>query len=155
MKRLNTEFVLTIIAVICLMFAASKGFSQTWVQGGAGMTNKYFSADLQVGYRLQNFTASAGYIALPKNDQPALFNLRAGYVVAERLHAYAGYVRVMQSSDDKSLNSNSWQVGAQYLFAHYDRGTFYVAANYTGNGMVSAHVGMTWNLSQGLIACRL
>lgn len=135
-----------VLAFILMTLIALKSDAQVFVFGGAGVSNKYFSAELQAGYRYQNYTASIGYIALPERTQPALFNVRAGYVIAERVHVYAGYVKVMYSLDDKSRNSNTWQVGTQYLFSHYDRGSFYIGANYTGNKMLSAHVGMTFNL---------
>lgn len=136
--------------IIMFLIAALSGKAQPFVFGGAGMTNKYFSAELQAGYNVRNATISIGYIALPDNGQPALFNIRTGYVLANKLHVYGGYVRVLQSSDDKSRNSNTWQAGAQYLFCKYDRGSFYVAANYTGNKMISCHVGMTYNLVKEL-----
>lgn len=136
-----------ILLWLSLMFLiAKKSDAQVFVFGGAGASNKYFSAELQAGYRLGNYTASIGYIALPERTQPALFNVRTGYVIAERVHVYGGYVRVMYNLDDKSRNSSTWQAGAQYLFCKYDRGSFYLGANYTGNKMISGHVGMSFNL---------
>lgn len=134
-------------SILCLFLLVSfNADSQVFVLGGAGISNKYFSAELQTGYRYQQTTLSIGYIALPEQNQPALFNIRAGYVIAERVHVYGGYVKVMYSLDDKSRNSNTWQVGTQYLFSHYDRGSFYAGVNYTGNKMLSAHLGMTFQL---------
>ena len=138
----------TLIAI--MMMVCISGMAQFWAELGAGSTNGFFQAELQGGYRSRNMTASVGYIALMNNTQPALFNVRVGYVAAERLHVYGGYVRVNYSSDDKSRNFNSWQLGAQYLLAHYDRGTMYAGTSYTGNNMLSFNVGFTYNLSQGL-----
>lgn len=139
-----------LLAIALFLLIGLTGKAQVFVLGGAGISNKYFSAELQAGYRYQQTTVSLGYIALPERTQPALFNVRAGYVIAERVHVYGSYVKVMYSLDDKSRNSNTWQAGAQYLFSHYDRGSFYVGANYTGNKMLSAHIGMTFQLSKGI-----
>lgn len=145
--RKSSHYILVFILMFLIGAISSK--AQVILLGGAGMSNKYFSAELQAGYRFNNATLTAGYIALPEDNQPALFNVRAGYVIAERVHVYGGYVKVMYSMDDKSRNSNTWQVGAQYLFCYYDRGSFYFGGNYTGNKMISAHVGMTFQLSKG------
>lgn len=139
-----------VLFILLIIMIALKSDAQIFVIGGAGVSNKYFSAELQAGYRYQQSTLSIGYIALPERTQPALFIVRAGYVIAECVHVYGGYVKVMYSLDDKSRNSNTWQAGVQYLFSHYDCGSFYVGANYTGNKMLSAHIGMTFQLSKGI-----
>jgi hypothetical protein len=117
---------------------------------GGGVTDKYFSGELQVGARVHNSTITAGYTSLQlASDQPVLFNIRAGQVLYNRVHVYAGYVRVQYSFDDKQRNYDSWQAGAQYLFPPFKHGCFYIGAGYTGNGMVSAHVGLAYNLRRG------
>ena len=147
--RFHTIELYLFLALLTLPFICyQKAYGQLVVSGGAGITNKYFSAELQAGWRFANSTLTAGYIALPDNSQPALFNIRAGQVINNTVHVYAGYVRVMRSSDNKEMNSNTWQVGAQYLFCRYKNGCFYAGGTYTGNGMVSAHIGMAMNLSK-------
>lgn len=142
-KADGTQYV---IAVVIFLLVAATGKAQFNIAGGAGMTNKYFSAELQVGYRLHSTVIQAGYISIPKDDQPVLFNLRIGQVIQERWLLYGGYVREQMSVDQKWRNHHRWQVGAQYHMLHYDRGTVYVAANYTSGARVSGHVGMSFNL---------
>lgn len=167
-KKTSLELVLAIILSICFCLAYTSSKAQVFVSGGAGMTKKFFSGEMQVGVKMKsnialksdefeikilpkNATISFGYTSIQLvTDQPALFNARAGYLIAERLHVYGGYVRVHYSNDCKSLNYDTWQAGAQFLFSHFDKGTFYIGTHYTGNKMISAHIGMTWNLSQGL-----
>lgn len=135
------------LLLLLFFMTAATVYSQPWVQGSAGMTNRYFSGELQAGIRFGAFAASAGYNSLQfDSDQPVLLSARAGVLLDERWFLFAGYVRVLQSSDNKELNSNSWQVGGQYHFGFYDRGSFYVTSFYTWPDYVSAGVGMTFNL---------
>lgn len=138
-----------ILALIIFMAIAYTGKSQVFAELGAGMTNKYFSAELQVGYRYNNLIASAGFISIPNNTQPVLLNIRAGVVMQERVIIYAGYVRNQMSTDFKWLNKNAWQVGAQYHMCHFDKGTVYIGANYTSGNYFSGHIGMSYNLLKG------
>lgn len=138
------------VAILLFILISLTGKSQVFAEMGAGMTNKYFSAELQAGYRYSNVFASAGFITIPNNTQPVLFNIRAGLFLQERAMIYAGYVRNQMSTDFKWLNKNGWQVGAQYHFAHFDKGTVYIGANYTSGNYVSAMLGMSYNLSKGI-----
>lgn len=140
--------IVIIIALYCI--CSHKATAQMFCEIGPGVTNGYFSGELQAGYRYGNTIASVGYIAIPNNTQPVLFNVRGGLFLKERVMMYAGYVRVMQSSDMKQLNYNTWQFGAQYHMLHFDRGTFYIGSTYSGDKRISAHIGMTYNLSRGL-----
>lgn len=160
--KTKIETILLFVCLLCLIAATGK--AQVFVNGGAGMTNKYFSGELQLGVKVKsnisltsdefdikilpkNATLSVGYISLQlASDQPALFNVRAGYLLNENWHVFGGFVRVMQSLDNKALNSNAWQAGFQYHFVFYDRGTIYTGATYTTNKMVSVSLGMSFNL---------
>ncbi len=139
-----------ILALIIFLAVAATGKAQVFAELGAGMTNKYFSAELQAGYRYNNIIVSAGFISIPNNTQPVLFNIRAGAFIQERALLYAGYVRNQMSTDFKWLNKNGWQVGAQYHMMHFDKGTVYIGANYTSGNYVSGQVGMSYNLSTGI-----
>jgi hypothetical protein len=131
-------------ALTIFMLASLSANSQVFIEGGAGITNKYLSSEVQTGVRVNNITASIGFISLPDGSQPALFNFRAGYTIKERWLIYAGYVRLMRSSDNKAENGDTWQTGVQYHFMHYDRGTFYVEGNYSPS-FISLHLGMSFN----------
>lgn len=136
MKKLLTLFLLL----------GSGVSAQPWTQASAGLTDKFFGAELQVGYRYKQAALSVGYTSIQfVSDQPVLFNVRAGAVV-DRFFFYGGYVRSVRSTDNKSLNRHTWQVGAQYHFCFYDRGNFYITGNYTQPAIISAGVGMTYNL---------
>jgi hypothetical protein len=139
------QFITTILLIAIISAAKAQVFAEL----GAGMTNKYFSAELQAGYRYHNLIASAGFISIPNNTQPVLFNLRGGVLLNERAMIYAGYVRNQMSTDFKWLNKNGWQVGAQYHMCHFDKGTVYIRANYTSGDYFSGHIGMSYNLSKG------
>ena len=147
-KNAKQYAIVIIIALYCML--SKNATAQMFCEIGPGVTNGYFSGELQAGYRYGNTIATVGYIAIPNNTQPVLFNVRGGMILKERLLMYAGYVRVMQSSDMKQLNYNTWQVGAQYHMLHFDRGTFYIGSTYSGDKRISAHIGMTYNLSRGL-----
>lgn len=138
------------VALLLFILISITGKSQVFAELGAGMTNKYFSAELQAGYRYNNLIASAGFISIPNNTQPVLFNLRGGLFLNERAMIYAGYVRNQMSTDFKNLNKNGWQIGAQYHMLHFDKGTVYIGANYTSGNYVSGQVGMSYNLSTGI-----
>ena len=112
------------------------------------MTNKYLGGELQVGYRKNNTFISTGYIAMLHNSQPALFNVRGGVIVKERALLYAGYVRHHKSNHDKWLNYDTWQLGGQYHFCFYDKGTFFITCTYTNPGFTTVGVGMSYNLFQ-------
>ena len=142
-SRVVLFFILVIlISMVGHKCSAQVGFT---AYGAAGMTNRYFSADVHAGARVNHLVFTAGYLALPHNTQPALFQLRAGTIIGYRWHVYAGAVRVMYSSDDKKRNYNTYSVGVQYHTLHYDRGTVFYHANYSP-GFVSAGVGMSFNL---------
>lgn len=136
--------------IVVFILISLTGKSQVFAELGAGMTNKYFSAELQAGYRYNNLIASAGFISIPNNSQPVLFNVRAGVMIQERAMIYAGYVRNQMSTDFKWLNKNAWQVGAQYHMLHFDKGTVYIGANYTSGNYMSVMVGFSYNLSKGI-----
>lgn len=133
----------TLIAFILLSSVQTK--SQLFTSLGAGVTNQYLSVELQAGARVHNTTVAVGYIAMPDASQPALFNIRAGQTISNRGHVYVGYVFIHKSNHYRYMNSKSWQVGGQYHFMHYDKGTFFVSASYTP-GYPSAIVGMSYNL---------
>jgi hypothetical protein len=132
------------VTFIIFILASLSANSQIFIEGGAGITNKYLSGEVQTGVRVNNITASIGFISIPEASQPALFNFRAGYTIKERWLIYGGYVRLMRSSDNKAENGDTWQTGVQYHFMHYDRGTFYVEGNYSP-GFISLHLGMSFN----------
>jgi hypothetical protein len=138
------------IGLVIFLLIGMTGKAQVVVQGGAGITNKYFSAELQAGYRFQNTIPTIGYIALPDRSQPALFNIRINQVINERFVVYGGYVREHMSNEYKERNYNRWQVGGQLHFCKYDRGSFYTGATYTSGGFVSVHVGMGFNMVKEL-----
>lgn len=133
------------ILFACIILASIRTKAQLFTTLGPGITNKYLSIELQAGARVHNTTLSAGYIAMPDASQPALFNIRAGQTISNRGHVYVGYVFIHKSNHYKYMNSKSWQVGGQYHFMHYDKGTFFVTASYSP-GYPSAHVGMSYNL---------
>ena len=134
------------VGLLLFLLIGLTGKAQLHTYAGAGMTNKYFSAELQVGYRLHNTALSIGYIALPDRTQPVLFNIRINQLFSERWQVYAGYVREQYSLDDKSRNNNRWQLGGQYHALHFDGGTVYIGSTYTNGVGVSGHVGMSYNL---------
>lgn len=136
--------------LLLLLTISISAKSQVFVEMAPGVTNGFFSGEIQVGYRHNNLIGKAGFISMPNNTQPVLFNLRGGLFLAERVMVYTGYVRNMMSLDIKSLNKNAFQVGAQYHMFHYDRGTVYIGVTYTTGSYISGHIGMSWNLSQGL-----
>ncbi len=82
-------------------------------------------------------------------SQPALFNARTGVVLNKngnnKYLIYAGGVRVLKSTDYKEQNYYTWQVGGQWHFAYYDRGTFYVTGIYSPK-FISYGIGMSYNL---------
>lgn len=132
--------------LLAAIFTAFNASSQhLYTSFGPGMTGKYLSGELQAGIRVQNTTISAGYISMIDNSQPSLFNVRAGYIIGDHLHVYGGYVFVHKSNENKEMNSKTWSVGAAYHFMHYDRGTFFVSANYSPR-FTTATVGMSFNL---------
>ena len=133
------------LTLIIILLVSQCSHAQFAIQGGAGITNGFFSAELQAGARIHQSIVTAGYIAPPNNTQPAYFNVRAGHIIAESLHIYGGYVRSIQSTDNKELNKNHWQAGVQYHFCKYDGGSFYAGVNYTSLNIVSAQVGMAWH----------
>lgn len=133
---------ITILATLLQITLCS--FGQVYIEAGAGATNQYLSGEVQTGVRVNNIIASIGFISLPDASQPVLFNFRAGYTIKERWQIYAGYVRLMRSSDNKAENGDTWQTGVQYHFLHYDRGTFYLEGNYSP-GFISLHLGMSFN----------
>ena len=91
------QYAIVIVIALYCMFS-HKATAQMFCEIGPGVTNGYFSGELQAGYRYGNTIASVGYIAIPNNTQPVLFNVRGGLFLKERVMMYAGYVRVMQSS---------------------------------------------------------
>jgi hypothetical protein len=127
-----------------LLLISATTYGQVWTSLGAGLTNQYLSAELQVGARVGQNTLSVGYIAMPKNTQPTLFNIRAGYLIG-MVHVYAGYVRHHQSNDYKERNYDTWQLGAAYNFCYYKRTTFYVSSAYSPK-FITGNIGMTYNL---------
>lgn len=139
MKR----FIATLSIFICLTAEA-----QLYTQLSATLTNQYPGADLQAGYRYNNTFISIGYTAMLDATQPALFNVRAGAILNERWLFYAGYVRNHMSNDYKQRNFHTWQIGAQYHFLHFNKGTFYIISNYTQPSRVTAGIGMSYNLFQ-------
>ena len=133
------------ISLFLLLFCLTSQGQHLYTSFGPGMTGKYLSGELQVGIRTNNVTLSAGYISMIDNSQPSLFNARAGYILGNRLHLYAGYVWVHKSNENKEMNSKTWSIGGAYHFMHYDRGTFFVSGNYSPR-FVTATVGMSFNL---------
>lgn len=134
------------LLITILLLSGIEAQSQVWTQASVGMTDKFFSSELQVGYRYKQVAVSAGYTSVQfVSDQPVLFDVRAG-VVVDRFFLYGGYVRSMRSADNKSLNSNTWQAGAQVHFCFYDRGNFYFTGVYTNPKIISVGLGMTYNL---------
>lgn len=144
-----------ILVFLITLFAWKKSNAQCWpveqkqngafVYAAAGMTNGFFSGEMHMGYHRNKVVLSAGYVAIPNNTQPVLFQIRAGYVIGNRWQVYAGPVRIIYDVDDKSRNSNTFTVGVQYHTLHYDRGSIYYHANYSP-GFISAGVGMSFNL---------
>jgi len=101
--------------------------------------------ELQAGYRYQFVTLTGGYVLMMDAAEPVLFQVRLGGIIKDRLHLYAGYVRVTKSSDDKTQNYNSYAAGLQYHFMHFDSGTFYTTFNYTPR-FATVGIGMSINL---------
>lgn len=137
--------IVSIIGFKCSAQCTEPKLSGFTTYGAAGITNGFFSADVHAGARINKLVLTAGYLAIPNNTQPALFQLRAGTIIGYRWHVYAGVVRVMYSTDDKKRNYNTYSVGIQYHTLHYDRGSVFYHANYSP-GFVSAGVGMCFNL---------
>ncbi|HEX4877593.1 MAG TPA: hypothetical protein VFV31_13035 [Chitinophagaceae bacterium] len=129
---------------IFLLLISATTYGQLWTSLGAGMTNKYLSSELQIGARVGQNTLSVGYIAMPEQSQPSLFNIRAGYLIG-MVHIYAGYVHVLKSTDYKHRNYNTWQVGGSYNFCYYKRTTFFVSSSFSPK-FITANVGMSYNL---------
>jgi len=113
------------------------------------LTNGRLGMELQGGVRVGDFFTSVGYVAMINASQPALFNARAGVVLNKngnnKYLIYAGGVRVLKSTDYKEQNYYTWQVGGQWHFAYYDRGTFYVTGIYSPK-FISYGIGMSYNL---------
>jgi hypothetical protein len=120
-----------------------------FVELAPALTNGRLGMELQVGYRVGDFFTSVGYTAVLNASQPALFNLRTGAVLNKNGRnnylIYAGAVRVLKSTDYKEKNYYTWQVGGQWHFCYYDKGTFYVTAIYSPK-FISYGVGMSYNL---------
>lgn len=150
----NTEFWLTMLCIACLLLClsgkAQYAAKQTTATGvnisfAGGISSNYFAVDLQAGYRINNLSLSLAYLALPDASQPVIFQLRAGINLFNRIHAYAGPVRVMHSADNKERNYNSYSIGLQYHTMHFDRGTIWFGTQYTP-GYTSILIGMSYNL---------
>lgn len=134
------------LLLACIIIASTNTKAQhLFTTLGPGITNKYLSVELQAGVRVHNYTLAAGYIAMPDASQPAIFNIRAGHTITNSAQLYIGYVFIHKSNHYKEMNSKSWQVGGQYHFMHYDKGTFFISASYSPK-YPSAHVGMSYNL---------
>lgn len=112
---------------------------------GGGITNKYLGVDLQAGYRINKYTLSLAYLALPESSQPAIFQLRAGINLLKHWHVYAAPAKVMFSGDDKTRNYYSYAIGVQYHTKPWDRGTFWIGTQYTP-AYTSILIGMSYNL---------
>jgi hypothetical protein len=143
--------------LIALLFSSfSQSFSQKntaikpFAQGAFGTSfskeTLVGGAELQAGLRVSDLFTSVGYIASFDQAFPELFNVRIGYMYDERFIAYAGYVRVVESTVMKIQNSNAWQIGLQRNISYYDRGTMYASATYTHKQCISINFGFTFNL---------
>lgn len=143
------------IFVFLLAMLGQKCHAQCWPEqpkqhgaftyAAAGVTNGFFSAELHAGYRYKQAAVTIGYLSIPNNTQPALFQARAGVLLGNRWHVYGGAVRVVYNTDDKSRNYNTWTAGVQFHTLHYDRGTIYYHLNYSP-GFISGGIGMSFNL---------
>jgi nitrite reductase/ring-hydroxylating ferredoxin subunit len=135
------------VLIVGLVFSVSS-YGQ-WVELAPTLTNGRLGIELQAGYRVGDFFTSVGYIAVINPSQPALFNLRTGAVLNKSgknsYLFYAGAVKVLKSTDYKEQNYYTWQVGGQWHFFYYDRGTFYAAVNYSPK-FLSYGIGMSFNL---------
>jgi hypothetical protein len=137
--------IVSMIGFKCSAQSTEPKLSGFTTYGAAGITNGFFSADVHAGARINKLVLTAGYLAMPNNTQPVLFQIRAGITISNRWHVYAGAARVSYSSDDKTSNYNTYSVGVQYHTLHYDRGSIFYHANYSP-GFISAGVGMSFNL---------
>lgn len=155
LNYIGAEFnILAIVVLIVILLAGCPHNSNAqcepgtdkgvFVYAGVGSSKGYFSHELHAGYQINKLAFSAGYVSIPNNTQPVFFQLRGGYVLAERLYIYAGVVRVTYNIDDKSRNYNTYSLGIQYHTLHYDRGTVYYTLHYSP-GYISAGVGMSYN----------
>ncbi len=143
-----------LLLIALLVLVSMTGKSQVFTTVGGGFTNAStklsITADLQVGYRYKNTFASVGYLAIKDSGEPAFLNTRAGAIVLNQekhcIVVYGGYVRALQSLDDKSRNYNTWQVGGQYHFCFYKNTNFYTGLTYTHAGYVTATIGMSIGL---------
>lgn len=153
MKKLFST--ITLLLITASLFAQKESFLKQHVkvftQLGVGYTQTKtsmgnFSVELQAGARFDKVFSSVGYIVLPDAGQPSLFNIRAGYIPIEHVVVYAGYVRSISSTDVKSVNYNTWQIGAQVNYVYFDRGTLYTSGTFTNKQGLSFHFGMTYNL---------
>lgn len=154
----NPEFIITALIALLICFLCKTGKAQyrqyqpkettpngIILTGAGGITNKYFAADLQAGYRIGNYTLSLAYLALPHNTQPVIFQLRAGINILNHWHVYAAPAKVMFSGDDKTRNYYSYAIGLQYHTKPWDRGSFWIGTQYTP-AYTSILIGMSYNL---------
>jgi uncharacterized protein YhjY with autotransporter beta-barrel domain len=145
-------FIITTFAFKCNAQCNTYTAKQTTQKGfatymGIANTGDYWGMELQAGYRYKPVSITAGYIAMLDAGRPALFQIRGGYNINYRVHAYAGYVWVTYSTDNRSLNYSTYVIGAQYHFLHFDQGTFYAGATCTPR-FITASVGMSFNLQK-------
>jgi hypothetical protein len=130
---------------IFLLLISASLQAQVYTSLSLATTNKYIGTELQAGYRLNKVFTSVGYVAMLSNTQPALFQARGGLVISDRALLYGGYVRVHKSNDYKNRNYNSWVIGGQYHFLHYDKGTFLISCSYSPK-YLTLGIGMSYNL---------
>lgn len=135
--------------ILFLLLLCNNVSAQTkpFVFSAGGITNTFFSAELNAGIRKANTAAVFGFTTIPENSQPVLFQAKAGYIINEQWFLYAGCEKVMYSTVQKKSNYNSFVVGVQFHNFHFDRGTIYYHAQYSP-GFVSAGIGMSFNMME-------
>lgn len=144
---LKAVMFLCMLLYCCIVAQKCHAQIRGFITGSAGVCSNVFAAELHAGAVYNNRTVSVGYNVMPHAAAPALFQTRVGYVIANRVHVYAGAVRVMYSTDDKQRNYNTYNVGATVHITkkYYQNGGFFITANYSPR-FVNVGVGMSFNL---------
>jgi hypothetical protein len=147
-KELAAVLIFFFLMFFITAFASKcNGQTRAHLQVSAGITKKVFAVELHTGViDNNNITYTVGFNALPHAAAPVLFQTRIGYLIANRVHVYAGAVRVTYSADDKARNYNTYAVGATvHIGEYYDRGGFYLTAGYSP-AHFNVGLGMSFNL---------
>jgi hypothetical protein len=143
-KSIAILFALLVLITSLMKCSAQERFSPFGVVGGA-LVSTQPGAELHAGVVFRHMTASYGFVAGAGQEQPMIFQFRAGYFIGKHVHVYAGPAHLKYKFYDKRQNSNSYHVGAQVHGIFFDNGGFYASVGYTpGNPMVG--VGMSFHL---------